>query len=65
MSRWVIAIGLLTMLIGIGGAGYGVWTIWNQHHVITSARPVRAKVIDHRTKDLKVKGFVVKVPLVK
>jgi len=65
MSRWVIVIGLLTMLIGIGGAGYGVWTIWDQHRVITSARPVKAKVIDHRTKDLKAKGVVVKVPLVK
>ena len=65
MSRWVIVIGLATMLIGIGGSGYGVWTIWNQHYVITSARPVRAKVIDHRTKDLKAGGFVAKVPLVK
>jgi len=65
MSRWVIVIGLLTMLIGIGGAGYGVWTIWNQHQVITSARPVRAKVVGHRTKDLKASGFVAKVPLVK
>ncbi len=65
MSRWIIVIGLVTMLIGIGGAGYGVWTIWDQHRVITSARPVKAKVIDHRTKDLKAKGVVVKVPLVK
>ena len=65
MSRWVIVIGLLTLVVGIGGAGYGVWTIWNQHHVITSARPVRAKVVDHRTKDLKASGFVAKVPLVK
>jgi len=65
MFRWLIAIGLLTMAVGIGGAGYGVWTIWNQHHVITSARPVMAKVIDHQTKDLKASGFVAKVPLVK
>jgi hypothetical protein len=65
MSRWVIALGLATMLIGVGGAGYGVWTIWNQHYVITSALPVRAKVIDHRTNDLKAGGFVAKVPLVK
>ena len=65
MLRWVIAIGLLTMIVGIGGAGYGVWTIWNQHHVITSARPVMARVVDHQTKDLKASGFVAKVPLVK
>src|SRR5688572_14497541 len=65
MMRWIIALGLLTMVIGIGGAAYGVWTIWNQHRVITSARPVRAKVVDHRTKELKASGFVAKVPLVK
>jgi Protein of unknown function (DUF3592) len=65
MVRWFIVIGLLTMVAGIGGAGYGVWAIWNQHHVITSARPVMAKVIDHQTKDLKASGFVAKVPLVK
>jgi hypothetical protein len=65
MSRWVIAIGLLTMVVGIGGAGYGVWTIWYQHHVITSARPVMAKVVGHRTEDLKTSGLVAKVPLVK
>jgi hypothetical protein len=65
MSRWIVVVGLLTMVIGIGGAGYGVWTIWNQHRVITSARPARAKVIEHRTKVLKAGGFVAKVPLVK
>lgn len=65
MLRWVIAIGLLTMVVGIGGAGYGVWTIWNQHHAITNARPVMAKVVAHRTKDLKASGFVAKIPLVK
>lgn len=65
MVRWVIVLGLLTMVVGIGGAGYGVWTIWNQHHVITSARPVIAKVVAHQTKDLKASGFVAKVPLVK
>jgi hypothetical protein len=64
MSRWVIAIGLFTMLVGIGGAGYGVWTIWQQHHAITSARPVVARVVDHQTKNLKASGFVAKVPLV-
>jgi hypothetical protein len=35
MSRWLIAIGLLTMVAGISGTGYGVWTIWHQDHVIT------------------------------
>lgn len=65
MLRWIIGIGLLTMVVGIGGAGYGVWTIWSQHRAITSARPVMAKVVDHRTKDLKASGFVAKVPLVK
>ena len=65
MLRWLIAVGLLTIVVGIGGAGYGVWTIWNQHHVITSARPVMAKVVHHQTKDLKASGFVAKVPLVK
>jgi hypothetical protein len=65
MSRWIIAVGLLTMAIGIGTAGYGVWTIWNQHRVITSALPVEAKVVGHETKALKGGGFVAKVPLVK
>ena len=65
MFRWVIVIGLLTIVVGIGGAGYGVWSIWNQHHVITSARPVMAEVVGHQTEDLKAKGFVAKVPLVK
>lgn len=65
MRRWIIAIGLLTILVGIGGAGYGIWSIWNQHHFITSARPVKAKVVEHQTKDLKGGGFVAKVPLVK
>ena len=65
MSRWVIVIGLITMVGGIGGVGYGVWSIWNQHHVITSARSVTAKVVDHQAKDLKASGFVSKVPVVK
>ena len=65
MSRWVIGLGLLTMVVGIGGAAYGVWTIWNQHHVITTARPIRARVLEHKTKDLKASGLVAKVPLVK
>ncbi|MCA9120200.1 MAG: DUF3592 domain-containing protein [Planctomycetaceae bacterium] len=65
MSRWVLAIGLLTIVIGVGGAGYGVWSIWNQHRLFTSARPVVARVLDHRSKDLKASGFVAKVPLVK
>ncbi len=65
MSRWVIVIGFITIIVGIGGAGYGVWAIWNQHHVITSARPVAATVVDHRTEDLKASGFVAKVPFVK
>jgi hypothetical protein len=65
MTRVLIAIGLVTLMVGIGGAGYGVWSIWNQHHVITSARPVTAKVVEHQTKDLKGGGLVAKVPLVK
>jgi uncharacterized protein DUF3592 len=65
MPRWIIALGLLTLLVGIGGTGYGVWTIWQQHDFITSARPVMAKVIDHQTKNLKASGFVARVPLVK
>jgi hypothetical protein len=64
MTRGLIAIGLLTMLVGIGGAGYGVWTIWQQHRMITSAQPVMARVVAHQTKDLKASGFVSKVPLV-
>lgn len=65
MSRWLIGVGLLTIVVGIGGAGYGVWTIRQQHHMITSARPIRAKVVEHETEDLKGGGFVAKVPLVK
>jgi hypothetical protein len=65
MSRWVLIIGVVTVIVGVGGAGYGVWTIWRQHHVITSARRVMAKVVEHRTQDLKASGFVSKVPLVK
>lgn len=65
MTRGLIAIGLLIILVGLGGAGYGVWTIWQQHHMITSARPATARVIDHQTEDLKGGGFVAKVPLVK
>jgi hypothetical protein len=65
MSRWLIAIGLVTMVAGIGGTGYGVWTIWHQHYVITSAKAVRAKVVGHETTKLKGGGFAAKVPLVK
>lgn len=65
MSRWIIAVGYVTMVVGIAGAAYGVWTIWRQHHLITSARPVMATVLGHETKDLKASGFVAKVPLVK
>jgi len=65
MSRGIIALGLLIMAVGIGGAGYGVWTIWQQHHTITSALPVPARVLEHQTEDLKASGFVAKVPLVK
>src|SRR5688572_2265412 len=65
MSRWIIGLGLLVMAVGIGGAAYGVWTIWKQHDFITSARPINAKVLEHKTKDLKASGFVAKVPLVK
>jgi hypothetical protein len=64
MSRLVIVIGLLALLVGLGSAVYGVWTIWDQHRVITSARPTKAKVTEHATKDLKGGGFVAKVPLV-
>lgn len=65
MSRWLVVVGLLTIVAGIGGAGYGVWTIWQQHHVITSARPVKARVTEHQAEDLKAGGFKAKVPLVK
>jgi hypothetical protein len=65
MFRWVIAIGVLTIVVGIGGVGYGVWSIWNQHHMIASARAVAATVVGHETKDLKAGGLVSKVPLVK
>ena len=64
MTRWIIGIGLLTIAVGLGGAGYGVWTIWHQHHVITSALSVKATVTGHQTEDLKAGGFVAKVPLV-
>jgi hypothetical protein len=64
MARWLIVLGLLIVVVSIGGAGYGVWTIWQQHHQITSARPVPAKVVAHKTEDLKASGFVAKVPLV-
>ena len=65
MSRWIIVIGLAISAVSVGGAGYGVWTIWNQHRVISSARPAKAKVLGHREKDLKASGLVSKVPLVK
>lgn len=65
MTRGLIAIGLLIILVGLGGAGYGAWTIWQQHHMIASARPVTARVLDHQTEDLKGGGFVAKVPLVR
>src|SRR5262245_6290638 len=65
MARLILGIGLVALLVGLGSAAYGVWTIWQQHHVITSARPVKAKVLAHETKDLKGGGFVAKVPLVK
>jgi hypothetical protein len=65
MWRSIIAVGILTMVIGIGSAGYGVWTIWKQHRAITSAMPVAANVVGHETKELKASGFVAKVPLVK
>jgi hypothetical protein len=64
MSRGLIVVGLLTLVVGIGGAGYGVWTIWQQHRMITSARPVTARIVGHQTEDLKASGFVAKVPLV-
>jgi hypothetical protein len=64
VTRALVAIGLLIMAVGIVGAGYGVWTIREQHHVITSARPVMARVVDHQTEELKGGGFVAKVPLV-
>lgn len=62
--RWIIAVGLVTVVVGIGGAGYGVWSIWKQHDVITSARPVKAKVVAHDTEELKASGFAAAVPLV-
>lgn len=65
MTRGLIGIGLLIMVVGIGGAGYGVWTIRQQHHMINSARPVKARVLEHQTEDLKAGGFKAKVPLVK
>ena len=52
MTRGLIAVGLLIILVGLGGAGYGAWTIWQQHHMIASARPVTARVLDHQTEDL-------------
>lgn len=65
MGRLILFIGWLAIVIGLGAAGYGVWTIWNQHREITSARPVMATVLSHQTTDLKGGGFVAKVPLVK
>ncbi|MBL8849119.1 MAG: DUF3592 domain-containing protein [Planctomycetaceae bacterium] len=65
MTRLLIAVGLLTMVAGLGGAVYGVWTIWQQHHSITSAQPVAASVVGHETQELKASGFVAKVPLVR
>jgi hypothetical protein len=49
------------MVVGIGRAGYGVWTIWRQHHAITTSQTVTARVVSHQTKDLKASGFVAKV----
>lgn len=65
MGRWLIGVGLLTVAVGIGGAIYGVWSIWKQHQMISSARPVKAKVLEHETEQLKGGGFVSQVPLVK
>lgn len=65
MSRLLMVFGLVAMVVGLGCAGYGAWTIWQQHRIIASAVLVDAKVLSHDTKDLKASGFKAKIPLVK
>ena len=62
--RWAVYLGWLAILAGIGGVGYGIFAIFNQHQRIASARPVQALVLSQRTEERKVNQNTVNVPIV-
>jgi hypothetical protein len=59
--RAIVAIGVLTMLGGIVGAGYGVRTIWQQQHTIPPpnviAKSLAIRLRNSRRRDLSPKSI--------
>lgn len=62
--RWAINLGVLALVTGIGGAGYGVWWIVDHHQHIVSAQQVPAVVLSQRTERRKVHHNNVTVPII-